>query len=96
MDNRHSVLLVDDERSILDLLKLQLESEGYQVYTAENAAEALNKLSYTPDIILLDINMRGTNGLELCVSIRDFVACPILFLTARISEQDKVNGLMAG
>ena len=96
MDNRHSVLLVDDERSILDLLKLQLESEGYQVYTAENAAKALNKLSYTPDIILLDINMRGTNGLELCVSIRDFVACPILFLTARISEQDKVNGLMAG
>ena len=57
MDNRHSVLLVDDERSILDLLKLQLESEGYQVYTAENAAEALNKLSYTPDIILLDINI---------------------------------------
>lgn len=96
LGDQYSVLLVDDERSILDLLKLQLESEGYQVYTAENAAEALNRLSYTPDIILLDINMRGTNGLELCVSIRDFVACPILFLTARISEQDKVNGLMAG
>ena len=96
MDNRHSVLLVDDERSILDLLKLQLESEGYQVYTAENAAEALNKLSYTPDIILLDINMRGTNGLELCVSIRDFVACPILFLTARIEDTDKVKGFAVG
>ena len=96
MDNYYSVLIVDDEQSILDMLKLQFELEGYRVYVASNAAEALKQLSHTPDIILLDINMAGTNGLDLCVSIREYVACPILFLTARISEQDKINGLMAG
>ena len=73
----------------MDMLKLQFELEGYRVYVASNAAEALKQLSHTPDIILLDINMAGTNGdLDLCVSIREYVACPILFLTARISEQE--------
>ena len=96
MDPPYRILLVDDEPSILDLLKLQFESEGYAVYTARNASEALDRLSHTPDLILLDINMSGTNGLELCSSIRNFVSCPILFLTARISEQDKISGLMAG
>ena len=96
MKETYKILIVDDEPSILDMLKLQLESEGYVVYTAINAKEALDKLSNCPDIILLDINMSGMNGLDLCVSIRDFVTCPILFLTARVSEQDKINGLMAG
>lgn len=96
MDHHYGVLIVDDEQSILDMLKLQFELEGYRVYAASNAEEALNKLAYTPDLILLDINMAGMNGLDLCVSIRKFVNCPILFLTARISEQDKINGLMAG
>lgn len=96
MNPPYRILLVDDEPSILDLLKLQFESEGYAVYTARNASEALDRLSHTPDLILLDINMSGTNGLELCSSIRNFVSCPILFLTARISEQDKISGLMAG
>ena len=96
MKETYKILIVDDERSILDMLKLQLESEDYIVYTAINAKEALDKLSNCPDIILLDINMSGMNGLDLCVSIRDFVSCPILFLTARVSEQDKINGLMAG
>lgn len=96
MKETYKILIMDDEPSILDMLKLQLESEGYVVYTAINAKEALDKLSNCPDIILLDINMSGMNGLDLCVSIRDFVTCPILFLTARVSEQDKINGLMAG
>lgn len=96
MKETYKILIVDDEPSILDMLKLQLESEGYVVYTAINAKEALDKLSNCPDIILLDINMSGMNGLDLCVSIRDFVSCPILFLTAKVSEQDKINGLMAG
>ena len=96
MEEKYKILIVDDEQSILDMLKLQLEFEGYSVYTAGNAAEALDKLSYSPDIVLLDINMDGMNGLDLCVSIRDFISCPIIFLTARVSEQDKINGLMAG
>ena len=96
MEEKYKILIVDDEQSILDMLKLQLEFEGYSVYTASSAKEALDKLSYSPDIILLDINMAGMNGLALCVSIRDFISCPIIFLTARVSEQDKINGLMAG
>ena len=96
MKEKYKILIVDDEQSILDMLKLQLEFEGYSVYTASSAKEALDKLSYSPDIILLDINMAGMNGLDLCVSIRDFISCPIIFLTARVSEQDKINGLMAG
>ena len=96
VEEKYKILIVDDEQSILDMLKLQLEFEGYSVYTAGNAAEALDKLSYSPDIVLLDINMDGMNGLDLCVSIRDFISCPIIFLTARVSEQDKINGFMAG
>ena len=96
MKEKYKILIVDDEQSILDMLKLQLEFEGYTVYVASNAKEALDNLSYSPDIILLDINMSGMNGLDLCVFIRDFISCPIIFLTARVSEQDKINGLMAG
>ena len=96
MKEKYKILIVDDEQSILEMLKLQFQLEEYLVYTATNAKEALDKLSYMPDIILLDINMAGMNGLDLCASIREYVSCPILFLTARVSEQDKVNGLMVG
>lgn len=96
MGEKYKILVVDDEQAILDMLKLQLEFENYMVYTANNADEALEKLSCSPDIILLDINMNGMNGLDLCIAVREFVSCPIIFLTARVSEQDKINGLMAG
>lgn len=96
MEEKYKILIVDDEQSILDMLKLQLEFEGYLAFTASNAKMALEKLSCSPDIILLDINMVGMNGLELCISIREFITCPIIFLTARVSEQDKINGLMVG
>ena len=96
MEQKYKILIVDDEPSILDMLRFQLEFENYIVYTAANAKEALETLSYFPDIILLDVNMDGMNGLDLCVFIREFISVPIIFLTARVSEQDKVNGLMVG
>ena len=62
MEQKYKILIVDDEQSITDMLKLQLEFENYMVYTAGNAEEALEKLSHCPDLILLDINMAGMNG----------------------------------
>lgn len=90
------ILLVDDERDIIHLLKDYFELEGYLVYTAQDGKEALKKVEVKPDIILLDINMPNMDGLEVCKRIRDFVNCPILFLTAKVEEQDKINGLMVG
>lgn len=93
---RHRILVVDDETMITELLSDHLGDEGYEVYTANSAAAALKLLPRDPELILLDINMRGMDGLELCKTIRDHVSCPILFLTARITEQDKINGLQYG
>ena len=59
MEEKYKILIVDDEQSILDMLKLQLEFEGYSVYTAGNAAEALDKLSYSPSILMSNKTMSG-------------------------------------
>src|SRR5699024_1309620 len=91
-----TIMVIDDEQMILDMLRDQFEMEQYQVITAKSGEEALQKLTQQPDIILLDINMPGMDGLELCRAIRDHVTCPILFLTARIEEADRVAGLRAG
>lgn len=90
------ILVVDDEKDIRKLLTDFFQLQGYQVYTAKNGQEALEKISVNPDIILLDINMPQMDGMEVCKKIRNYVTCPILFLTARIQEQDQINGLMIG
>ena len=90
------ILVVDDEKDIRKLLTDYFQLQGYQVYTAKNGEEALEKITVGPDIILLDINMPQMDGMEVCKKIRDYVSCPIIFLTARIQEQDRINGLMIG
>ncbi len=90
------IMIVDDEKMLTDLLSQHLQDCGYETLTANDASTALKLLPRNPDLILLDINMPGTDGLELCRTIRNHVSCPILFLTARISEQDKVIGLDYG
>ena len=90
------ILVVDDEKDIRKLLTDFFQLQGYQVYTARNGQEALDNISVNPDIILLDINMPQMDGMEVCKKIRNYVTCPILFLTARIQEQDQINGLMIG
>ncbi len=92
----HKIMVIDDEKMILDMLRDQFELEQYVVITARSSEEALSKLSMQPDVILLDINMPGMDGISLCQKIRDHVSCPILFLTARIEEADRVAGLHAG
>lgn len=91
-----TIMVIDDEIEILDMLKRFFSLEGYNVITATGGKEALQKLATQPDIILLDINMPDIDGLSLCKRIRDFVACPILFLTANVEDSDKIKGFGAG
>ena len=91
-----TVMVIDDEIEILDMLKRYFSLEGYHVITAAGGKEALQKLEKQPDIILLDINMPDIDGLSLCKSIRDFLSCPILFLTANADDSDKIKGFGAG
>ncbi|MEK3791315.1 response regulator transcription factor [Paenibacillus sp. FSL R7-0204] len=92
----NQILIVDDEADIVNLLKDYFEINGYKVLTARSGGEALRKVVYNPDIILLDINMPEIDGLEVCTRIRDFVSCPIIFLTAQVEESDKINGFRVG
>lgn len=92
----YKVLIVDDEKMLTELLEAHLQDCGYVTYVANNSEDAIRLLRAQPDLIVLDINMPGMDGLALCRSIRDHVTCPILFLTARITEQDKINGFQYG
>lgn len=90
------ILIVDDEVDLSNMLKRYFELNGYDISVAENGLQAIEKAGRQPDLILLDINMPDVDGLEVCRRIRDFVSCPILFLTARIEDQDKLKGFSAG
>ena len=90
------LLIVDDEPGIRMLLKDYFEMTGYETWTAENGREAVELAKKQPDLILLDINLPDLDGMSVCRKIREEVRCPILFLTAKIEEQDKINGLLSG
>ena len=90
------ILIVDDERDIVDLLERYFQRQGYLTLTARDGAAAVDQAAKKPDAILLDVNMPGMDGLEVCRRIREYVACPILFLTARVEDADKVRGFAAG
>ena len=66
------------------------------MYTANDEKMAYEGIMKNPDIILLDINMPDMDGIEFCKSVREHISCPIIFLTARVEENDKINGLLAG
>ncbi|MDE6034587.1 MAG: response regulator transcription factor [Ruminococcus sp.] len=92
----YRILVADDEPDVLSLLRDYFEINGYEVFTAENGKSVLDKIKLNPDIILLDINMPDMDGLAVCRKIREYVACPILFLTARVEDSDKINGFASG
>lgn len=92
----YKILIIDDDTELLKMLKKYFEIKKYEIITAENGLEGINKIKLQPDIILLDVNMPNFDGIEVCRRIRDKVACPVLFLTARVDEQDVVNGLSSG
>lgn len=92
----YRILIVDDEQMMTELLSDHLQDCGYETLVANNSSEAVALLPKQPDLIILDINMPGMDGLELCKNIRSHIVCPIIFVTARITELDKINGLQYG
>ena len=94
-----TVLIVDDEQDILELLKYNLAKDGYHVLTAQDGKESLRQMKQRPDLVVLDIMMPELDGWEVCKAIRKDPATartPIIFLTARDSEVDEVVGLELG
>jgi DNA-binding response OmpR family regulator len=91
------VLLVDDDVKTVELVKLYLDRDGYQVLTAYNGLEALRlaRQSY-PDLIVLDLMLPDVDGLEICRTLRRESDVPIIMLTARTTDQDKLTGLDLG
>src|SRR4030042_1270424 len=92
-----TILVVDDEPNILELTKLYLEQEGYRVEGVGNGNDALQKLSSTkPSLIVLDLMLPDIDGFEVCREIRKKSDIPILMLTARKEDVDKIVGLELG
>ncbi|WP_019154150.1 response regulator transcription factor [Robertmurraya massiliosenegalensis] len=97
MKDIQTILVVDDDNSIVDLMRDFLEMEGFQVATANDAQQALKVIeNQTIDAMILDIMMPGQNGFELCRQIRLENNVPILFLSARSDDVDKIRGLALG
>lgn len=93
----NSVLVVDDDKNVREILKLFLEKEGLKVYTAGDGVQALEVFhTVQPTVILLDIMMPGMDGIEVCKEIRKVDNTPILFLSAKDQTMDKVLGLELG
>lgn len=93
------ILLVDDEKDIVEFLQYNLEQEGFEVISANDGLEAINKVSEKPDLIILDVMMPKMDGFEAFKKIRQipgFESKPIIFLTAKSGELDEVKGLEIG
>ena len=91
------ILVVDDEAAIVDLIKMELDFEGYQVETAYDGQEAIEKAqSFEPDLIVLDIMLPKVNGYDVCKTLTPMMDVPIILLTAKTDIIDKVLGLELG
>jgi two-component system alkaline phosphatase synthesis response regulator PhoP len=94
-----TILIVDDEADILEMLKYNLEKEGYAVLTSRNGKNALGQVRHNPDLVLLDVMMPEMDGWEVCRRLKReprTASLPVLFLTAKGSEVDEVVGLELG
>lgn len=91
------ILLVDDEKKIITVLKAYLQQEGFQVTTALNGLIALTLFKEnTYDLIILDLMLPGMSGIEICREIRKISSVPIIMLTAKVEEEDRIQGLGIG
>lgn len=90
------ILLIEDDADIREGVRLLLSAEGYEIIEADCGAKGLERLDESIDLVILDVMMPGISGIKTCEEIRKVSYVPVLFLTAKSSETDKVMGLMAG
>ncbi|GAA1391632.1 response regulator transcription factor [Luteococcus peritonei] len=96
-DDAPRVLVVDDETQMLSIVAFALETQGFQVTTARSAEEAWSRLRQEHvDLLVLDVTLPGASGVELCRRVRTTSEVPVMMLTARTTEDDRVKGLLAG
>jgi two-component system KDP operon response regulator KdpE len=97
MSAKRTVLVIDDDPQLIKLVRVNLEAESYRVVTAMDGEAAMNRFhAEQPDLILLDIMLPGTTGYDLCQRIREFSSVPIIMLTAKVEDGDKIRGLKLG
>ena len=97
MDQQTTILVVDDEKEIADLVEIYLVSDGYRVLKAQSAREGLDILDREEvHLVLLDIMMPGMDGLEMCQKIRETRNVPVIMLSAKSTDLDKIKGLGNG
>jgi|UniRef100_A0A7V5XZ24 two-component system alkaline phosphatase synthesis response regulator PhoP len=100
MENKHKILLVEDEENLREILKYQLENAGYQVYTAADGMEALNLArKYKVDLIILDLMLPKLDGFTVCRLLKfseQYKKIPLIMITARTNPEDKERGLGMG
>jgi len=93
----HKILVIDDDPNICELLKLYLSKENYEVLTAQSGQDGIAMFKFhEPDLVLLDIMMPGKDGLAVCRGIRELSSTPVIMITAKNEEFDKVLGLELG
>lgn len=95
-DNKIRILVADDEEDIREILEILLKAEGFEVIMASDGIKAIELANNNIDLIILDVSMPGKNGFQACKEIRKDSIVPILFLTAKTMESDKVIGFSAG
>ncbi|MFN2281512.1 MAG: response regulator transcription factor, partial [Anaerolineales bacterium] len=94
---KYKILAVDDEKRMVRFIQLNLEQDGFQVVTAYNGKEALEQVrTQLPDLVLLDIMMPDINGFEVLKKIREVSSVPVIMLTAKGEEDDRIQGLELG
>jgi DNA-binding response OmpR family regulator len=95
--DRRRILVVDDEERMVRFIRMNLEHDGFQVTEALNGKEAIQKLrDVNPDLILLDVMMPDLDGFEVLETVREVSNVPVIMLTARGEEDDRVRGLELG
>ena len=93
---KEHILIIEDDADIREGIRILLENENYIVSEAADGRSGLDTLSSDTDLVILDVMMPGMSGIQVCKEIRRFSNVPVLFLTAKVQEDDKLTGLMAG